>query len=61
MEEFGTALQFGQLNNRTKQLDFKRSEIHGWGLFAGENIQQGEMVVQYVGEIVRQVRVVTCS
>jgi len=58
MEEalmFSDAFQFGQLNNRMKQLQFKRSGIHGWGLFAGEDIQRGEMVVQYVGELVRQV------
>ena len=52
---FSDAFQFGQLNNRMKQLQFKRSGIHGWGLFAGEDIQRGEMVVQYVGELVRQV------
>ncbi|CAA2998731.1 histone-lysine N-methyltransferase ATX4-like [Olea europaea subsp. europaea] len=31
-----------------------RSEIHGWGLFARRNILEGEMVVEYRGEQVRQ-------
>lgn len=32
-----------------------RSPIHGWGLFAMENIAADEMVIEYVGEIVRRV------
>ncbi|KAK8537212.1 hypothetical protein V6N12_043385 [Hibiscus sabdariffa] len=31
-----------------------RSGIHGWGLFARRNIQEGEMVLEYRGEQVRQ-------
>ncbi|CAN0889717.1 Histone-lysine N-methyltransferase ATX3 [Linum grandiflorum] len=31
-----------------------KSGIHGWGLFARRNIQEGEMVVEYRGEIVRK-------
>ncbi|KAK4743507.1 hypothetical protein SAY87_001508 [Trapa incisa] len=30
-----------------------KSGIHGWGLFARRNIQEGEMVVEYCGEEVR--------
>ncbi|XP_030489203.2 histone-lysine N-methyltransferase ATX3 [Cannabis sativa] len=32
---------------------FGKSHIHGWGLFARRNIQEGEMVVEYRGEQVR--------
>nr|XP_011468938.1 PREDICTED: histone-lysine N-methyltransferase ATX3 [Fragaria vesca subsp. vesca] len=32
---------------------FGKSGIHGWGLFARRNIQEGEMVVEYRGERVR--------
>ncbi|CAL9227123.1 unnamed protein product [Arabidopsis halleri] len=32
---------------------FGRSGIHGWGLFARRNIQEGEMVLEYRGEQVR--------
>ncbi|KAE8077675.1 hypothetical protein FH972_016217 [Carpinus fangiana] len=31
-----------------------RSGIHGWGLFARRNIQEGEMVLEYRGEQVRR-------
>lgn len=33
---------------------FGKSGIHGWGLFARRNIQEGEMVVEYCGEQVRR-------
>ncbi|XVF53405.1 hypothetical protein PTKIN_Ptkin05aG0097000 [Pterospermum kingtungense] len=33
---------------------FGRSGIHGWGLFACRNIQEGEMVLEYRGEQVRR-------
>ncbi|KAK9910196.1 hypothetical protein M0R45_034167 [Rubus argutus] len=33
---------------------FGKSGIHGWGLFARRNIQEGEMVVEYRGERVRR-------
>jgi histone-lysine N-methyltransferase SETD1 len=47
-------LQFNQLKARKKQLRFDRSPIHGWGLFAMEPIRKNEMVIEYVGEIIRQ-------
>ena len=39
---------------RKKQLKFARSSIHDWGLFALEPIQEGEMVIEYVGQSIRQ-------
>ncbi|KAK4786720.1 hypothetical protein SAY86_010553 [Trapa natans] len=33
---------------------FGQSGIHGWGLFARRNIQEGEMVIEYRGEQVRR-------
>ncbi|KAI8030309.1 Histone-lysine N-methyltransferase ATX4 [Camellia lanceoleosa] len=33
---------------------FGKSGIHGWGLFARRNIQEGEMVLEYRGEQVRR-------
>ncbi|XP_073022237.1 histone-lysine N-methyltransferase ATX3-like isoform X1 [Primulina eburnea] len=33
---------------------FGKSRIHGWGLFARQNIQEGEMVIEYRGEQVRR-------
>ena len=44
---------FNQLRTRKKQLKFSRSPIEGYGLYAMESIAPGEMVCEYVGEIVR--------
>ena len=41
------------LQARKKQLKFSKSRIHGWGLFAMENIGADEMVIEYVGEVIR--------
>lgn len=38
---------------RKKLIRFSRSNIHGWGLFALEDIGQDEMIIEYVGEKVR--------
>ena len=42
------------LQARKKQLKFSKSTIHNWGLFAMEAIAADEMVIEYVGEVVRQ-------
>ncbi|XP_071945453.1 uncharacterized protein [Antedon mediterranea] len=47
-------LKFNQLKFRKKELKFSKSGIHGWGLYALETISQDEMVVEYVGQMVRQ-------
>lgn len=41
---------------RKKRISFCRSHIHDWGLFAMEPIAADEMVIEYVGQIIRQVR-----
>ncbi|MCI16817.1 histone-lysine N-methyltransferase ATX5-like, partial [Trifolium medium] len=33
---------------------FGKSGIHGWGLFARRDIQEGDIVVEYRGEQVRR-------
>ena len=43
-----------QLKSRKKRLKFDRSLIHDWGLFALEPIDANDMVIEYIGEIVRQ-------
>ena len=43
------------LQARKKMVRFARSSIHGWGLFALEKIPADEMVIEYVGEIIRSV------
>ncbi|GJN90606.1 hypothetical protein Rhopal_003618-T1 [Rhodotorula paludigena] len=47
-------LKFNQLKTRKKQLTFSRSGIEGYGLFALEHIPIGDMVIEYVGELIRQ-------
>ena len=47
-------VKFNQLQSRKKQLHFARSPIHDWGLYALERIPRGEMVIEYVGEVIRQ-------
>ncbi|KAI8065575.1 hypothetical protein BC940DRAFT_303732, partial [Gongronella butleri] len=47
-------LKFNQLKGRKKQLRFAKSPIHDWGLFAEEHIDANEMVIEYVGEVIRQ-------
>lgn len=46
--------KLNSLATRKKRLQFQRSEIHDWGLFALEPISHKDMVIEYVGEIVRQ-------
>ena len=48
------AIRFNQLKKRKKLVKFDRSAIHGWGLYAEENIAMSEMIIEYVGEKVRQ-------
>ena len=48
-------LKYNQLKFRRKKLKFGRSPIHGWGLFTMEPIPANEMVVEYVGELIRPI------
>ena len=47
-------LKFNQLRTRKKPLKFAKSPIHDWGLYAMEMIHAGDMVIEYVGEVIRQ-------
>ncbi|KAI9539494.1 hypothetical protein NQZ68_005574 [Dissostichus eleginoides] len=47
-------LKLNQLKYRKKRLRFGRSRIHEWGLFAMEPIAADEMVIEYVGQNIRQ-------
>lgn len=47
-------LKFNQLKKRKKPVKFARSAIHNWGLYAMENIGKDDMIIEYVGEEVRQ-------
>ncbi|XP_047425215.1 histone-lysine N-methyltransferase SETD1B-A isoform X2 [Mugil cephalus] len=48
-------LKFNQLKFRKKKIRFCKSHIHDWGLFAQEPIAADEMVIEYVGQNIRQV------
>ncbi|KAF2015843.1 hypothetical protein BU24DRAFT_462063 [Aaosphaeria arxii CBS 175.79] len=50
----GDAMRFNQLKKRKKFVKFDRSAIHNWGLYAQENITANDMIIEYVGEKVRQ-------
>lgn len=47
-------LRFNQLKKRKKPVRFARSAIHNWGLYAMEDISANDMIIEYVGEKVRQ-------
>ncbi|GAM89196.1 hypothetical protein ANO11243_072330 [Dothideomycetidae sp. 11243] len=48
------AFRFNQLKKRKKLVKFDRSAIHGWGLYSEENITANDMIIEYVGEKIRQ-------
>lgn len=48
-------LKFNVLKFRKKNLRFSKSSIHDWGLFAMEPIAADEMVIEYVGQMVRPI------
>ncbi|XP_075245600.1 uncharacterized protein LOC142339448 [Convolutriloba macropyga] len=47
-------MKYNQLHFRKKKLTFGKSRIHNWGLFALETIPADEMVIEYVGQVIRQ-------
>jgi [histone H3]-lysine4 N-trimethyltransferase SETD1 len=52
--EDADVLRFNQLQKRKKPVKFARSAIHNWGLYSLERIQASEMIIEYVGEKIRQ-------
>ncbi|CAN6640411.1 hypothetical protein TRVA0_018S00804 [Trichomonascus vanleenenianus] len=46
-------LSINKLKKRKKPVEFRRSAIHDWGLYAMESIPRGEMIIEYVGEVIR--------
>ena len=38
----------------TKRLEVRKSHIHNWGLFTRTHFQRNEMIVEYIGERIRQ-------
>ena len=54
MDTGGSVLQANVLGARKRQLRFRKSVIHDWGLYADEEIEPNSMVIEYVGEVVRK-------
>ena len=52
--EDAVVAKFNQLKARKKPVRFARSAIHNWGLYAMENISANDMIIEYVGEKIRQ-------
>jgi SET domain-containing protein len=46
-------LRFNSLQSRKKRLRFMKSRIHDWGLFAMEPISKDDLVIEYIGEVIR--------
>lgn len=42
------------LSKRKKSVMFAKSSIHNWGLYTQEPILSNEMIIEYVGEVLRQ-------
>lgn len=47
------AFKYNQLKSRSKRLLFAKSAIHDWGLFTMEKIEASDVVIEYIGEVVR--------
>jgi hypothetical protein len=43
------------LENSYAKLDVRKSGIHGWGLFAKINFERNDIIVEYIGQKIRQV------
>ena len=52
-EDYGDVMKINRLKFRKKDLRFGKSFIHDWGLYASEKIQEGELIIEYVGEVIR--------
>jgi len=39
-------------SDRAQHLRFDKSKIHGWGVFAEEPINAGDMIIEYRGELI---------
>ncbi|XP_067123059.1 histone-lysine N-methyltransferase 2A isoform X2 [Centruroides vittatus] len=50
------AMRFRHLKNSAKEaVGVYRSQIHGRGLFCKRNIDAGEMIIEYAGEVIRSI------
>lgn len=52
--EDGNKARFSQFSIRTNHLRLGRSAIHCWGLFSETKVAAGEIVIEFVGEVISQ-------
>jgi [histone H3]-lysine4 N-trimethyltransferase SETD1 len=52
--DYDDVLKFNQMKATKNRVKFDRSGIHDWGLFAMEPIEVGDIVIEYIGEQIRQ-------
>jgi len=53
LEYSSETMRFNPLQARSKKLRFMKSRIHDWGLFAMEAISADDLVIEYIGEVIR--------
>lgn len=52
--EDGNKARFSQFSIRTNHLRLGRSPIHCWGLFSETKVAAGDIVIEFVGEVISQ-------
>lgn len=54
MNDMASAMQYRQAKKiENDTIDVRHSKIHGWGLFAKRDIAKGEMIIEYMGQLIR--------
>jgi len=48
-------MSLAYLRNPNAKLEVRKSAIHGWGLFALVNFEKNDVIVEYIGQKIRQV------
>ena len=48
------------VQGRTQDLRFGRSRVHAWGLFAKQDIEPEEFIIEYVGQVSATYTVTDC-
>lgn len=56
LEHLPIAMQYRELRRRPfdERLEVRKSKIHGYGLFATEPMAEGQMIVEYQGQVIAQ-------
>jgi len=52
--ELPDSMKYRVLKTKQSRLKVMRSKIQGWGLFSTQEIEENEMIIEYMGEIIGQ-------